>query len=183
MEENDAKRQDDDGGAPEAADDAFGARLGLRGAVAQRVSDRHVAVPGDVAQREDGREAADQVERAPQVAHEPAERPAAVQLVHEHQRHHGEPDEQVGARQRDVEKVDGGAEAGVRADGDDDEQIAENHNQDDDEESDADADVDANGLRQFAKSALVQMRRVGDVEQCDVSSASAGSGVSAHQGG
>lgn len=71
---------DDDGQDPDAQHGEQRPLLGDDGRVLQRVADADVAVDGDDAQRHDGRRAAQDVHRRPDVTEDPAKHPVIQNL-------------------------------------------------------------------------------------------------------
>lgn len=105
----DDRREADDAAAhPHGCDQPIRAPSAHFRRVRERVSDGPVPVQRDHAQVQYGRGAEQHVERPPHVARVYAERPIMVEhLVHRAHRHHHQPDQEVGERQRRDEVVGG----------------------------------------------------------------------------
>lgn len=109
-------------------------------AVLEGLRDGVVAIDGDHAEVEDGGGAGEDVEGDPEVAEERAEDPLPEDLVEERHGHDEDGDAEVGDGERDEEVVAGAAELADEADGDADEDVADDGDDDDHEEDEPDDD-------------------------------------------
>lgn len=134
--EDEQRRQADTGGAePDQADTCDHAAGRALHAVLEGLGDGVVPVHRDHAQVEDGRGAAEHIERDPQVADHGAERPVAEDLVPQRHRHDEERDAEVAYGQRDEQIVAGSAQLAHQAHGDAHEHVTD-HGADDHEQED-----------------------------------------------